>query len=115
MNLFHFRITCGYDPGALFEGHFVFTGRVNVNQPTRTSDGPLEDLEHWDEFLQQRYPENESQANIATSKDKSEFRDYRKEARPSVKEFYRLNHTQQTYDFVQQKRDQYLPLSTNAG
>src|SRR5256885_5958623 len=70
--------------------------------------GPLEDLDHWEEFLQQRYPESE--AKIETAKSKSEFRDYRKEARPSVKEFYRLNHTHQTFDFVQQKKKQYLSL-----
>ena len=35
------------------------------------AQGPLEDLEHWEEFLQQRYPENE--ANIPTSKAKTEF------------------------------------------
>src|SRR5256714_15050849 len=68
------------------------------------SNEPLEDLDHWEEFLQQRYPgalnEGEKKA--------SEFRDYRKEARPSVKEFYRLNHANQTFDFVQQKKRQYL-------
>jgi len=71
-------------------------------------EGPLEDLEHWEEFLQQVYPED--QTSFETSKPKSEFRDYRKEARPSVKEFYRLNHTHQTFDFVQQKKKQYLSL-----
>jgi inositol oxygenase len=74
-----------------------------ANRPTsRRSEGPLEDLEHWDEFLEGVYPPPE---------DKSAFRDYRKEARPSVKEFYRLNHTNQTWDFVQQKRQQYLGLN----
>ena len=66
---------------------------------------PLEDLDHWEEFLQTRYPEAEVVAAAAApangkgaaAKDKSQFRDYRKEARPSVKEFYRLNHTHQTY------------------
>jgi len=67
---------------------------------------PLDDLEHWDEFLQGIYPE----PGFEVQKDKREFRDYRKEARPSVKEFYRLNHTHQTYDFVQQKKQQYLSL-----
>jgi inositol oxygenase len=67
---------------------------------------PLEDLEHWDEFLQGLYPE----PGFETGKDKSAFRDYRKEARPSVREFYRLNHAHQTYEFVQQKKNQYLAL-----
>lgn len=69
-------------------------------------NNPLADLEHWDEFLQGLYPE----PGFEVLKDKREFRDYRKEARPSVKEFYRQNHMHQTYDFVQQKRKQYLSL-----
>jgi inositol oxygenase len=72
---------------------------------------PLDDLEHWEEFLQQRYPEGSQHDGFKPDKDKSAFRDYRKEARPSVKEFYRLNHQNQTYDFVQQKRKQYLGLN----
>jgi len=76
------------------------------------SQGPLEDLEHWDEFLQQRYPDPaqqpEYETKFQTQKAKIEFRDYRKEARPGVKEFYRLNHANQTVDFVQQKKRQYL-------
>ena len=39
------------------------------------------------------------------------FRDYRAEARPSVKEFYRLNHAQQTLDFVLAKKREFLPLT----
>ena len=38
------------------------------------------------------------------------FRDYRAEARPSVKEFYRLNHMHQTLDFVKSKHREFLPL-----
>jgi inositol oxygenase len=73
---------------------------------------PLEDLDHWEDFLKARYPESESPAapGFQPKREKAEFRDYRKEARPSVKEFYRQNHTHQTYDFVQQKRKQYLGL-----
>lgn len=67
---------------------------------------PLEDLEHWEEFLKDRYPDPE----LAGDKPKEAFRDYRAEARPSVKEFYRLNHTYQTFDFVQEKKRQYLSL-----
>ena len=36
------------------------------------------------------------------------FRDYDAEARASVKEFYRLNHTHQTHDFVKAKKADYL-------
>ena len=80
------------------------------NARSKKSDGPLEDLEHWDEFLEGVYPPPADQG-FKVDKDKSAFRDYRKEARPSVKEFYRLNHTSQTYEFVQQKRKQYLGLN----
>src|SRR6478672_792866 len=70
---------------------------------------PLEDLEHWEEFLKNRYPEP-AEGDDSPEKSKEEFRDYRAEARPSVKEFYRLNHTYQTFDFVQGKKRQYLSL-----
>jgi len=63
---------------------------------------PLDRLDDWDDFVQERY---------APAKPKEQFRDYRAEARPSVKEFYRLNHQYQTYDFVRTKKAEYLPLA----
>ena len=39
-----------------------------------------------------------------------QFRDYDAEARPTVKELYRLNHAQQTVAFVRAKRAEYVPL-----
>ena len=77
--------------------------------PVTDPDRPLQDLDHWEEFLKARYPEPSGGGRPA--RDESTFRDYRKEARPSVKEFYRLNHAHQTFDFVQQKRRQYLGLT----
>jgi inositol oxygenase len=65
---------------------------------------PLDHLDDWEESLHARYPAE------ASGKAKDEFRDYRAEARPSVKEFYRLNHRHQTLDFVQAKKREYLPL-----
>ncbi len=49
---------------------------------------------------------------VATDPNKQadDFRNYDAEARPSVKEFYRLNHSLQTVDFVTSKRAQFLPL-----
>ena len=41
------------------------------------------------------------------AKSKEEFRNYDDPARDTVREFYRLNHTYQTYDFVQEKRADY--------
>jgi len=65
---------------------------------------PMEHVDDWEESLKARYPAEDS------GKAKEAFRDYRAEARPSVKEFYRLNHRYQTLDFVQQKKREYLPL-----
>ncbi len=65
---------------------------------------PLTHLDDWEESLQSRYPA------AGSGKAKEQFRDYRAEARPSVKEFYRLNHRHQTLDFVRRKKQQYLPL-----
>src|SRR5579884_2074061 len=84
---------------------------------------PLEDLDHWEEFLKDRYPEPAGEpepefvgaavgGEAAPQKKKTaQFRDYRAEARPSVKEFYRLNHQNQTLDFVLAKKRQYLGLN----
>jgi inositol oxygenase len=43
-------------------------------------------------------------------KARDRFRDFAAEARSSVKEFYRLNHTRQTFEFVRAKEAEYLPL-----
>jgi len=78
---------------------------------TDQPQGPLGSLEEWDEFLKARYPEPGRGAKplVANDPDKKreEFRDYRAEARASVKEFYRLNHTRQTREFVLEKKRQY--------
>jgi inositol oxygenase len=67
-----------------------------------TSDAaPLADLDEWEDDLLRRYPEENDDAR--------KFRDYDAEARPSVREFYRLNHRNQTMEFVQAKRAEYLP------
>ena len=73
------------------------------------SKQPLDRLDEWDDFVQKRYISGPGNSG-PTSGDKV-FRDYRAEARPSVKEFYRLNHRFQTYDFVQSKMAEYLPLN----
>lgn len=71
---------------------------------------PLSSLDEWEDDLLRRYPESENSvsATLQPTKEKEKFRDYAAEARPSVREFYRLNHLNQTYDFVQAKRAQYL-------
>lgn len=74
---------------------------------------PLNDLHEWEDDLLRRYPDPETPSGEPTSEAKrpEEFRNYDAEARPSVREFYRLNHRYQTYAFVQQKRQQYLTLN----
>src|SRR3989475_12416457 len=78
--------------------------------------GPLRSLDEWDDFVKSRYPEAApgeapgQKPRVATDPDKKPeaFRDYRAEARASVKEVYRLNHTHQTREFVLQKKTEYL-------
>src|SRR5206468_1523556 len=81
------------------------------------STAPLTSLEEWDDFVKTRYPEPSASTDKTPSvgtdpdKKKEEFRNYEAEARPSVREFYRLNHRNQTYDFVQGKRKEFLTLN----
>ncbi|OYP37737.1 inositol oxygenase family protein [Rhodopirellula sp. MGV] len=67
------------------------------------TEGPLETLDDWEDDLAARYP--------AGGKATEEFRDYSEQTRPGVREFYRQNHRFQTYDFVTQKRKEFLGLN----
>lgn len=58
--------------------------------------------EEWENFLKTKY-EHSNDKNL------DQFRDYRKEARPSVKEFYRINHENQTYETVLNYKAKYGP------
>jgi inositol oxygenase len=80
-----------------------------VDRPARDDSGPLNSLEQWEQDLLRRYPDPASLAPQAT-KTEEQFRDYRAETRPEVKEFYRLNHAHQTVDFVRAKRAEFLKL-----
>lgn len=73
-----------------------------INQPIIN---PLSSLDEWEDDLLERYPDPES---IAENKAAEEFRNYETPARDSVKEFYKLNHTYQTYKFVEEKKKDYL-------
>ncbi len=68
------------------------------------SDQPLRSLDEWDDFLVARYPQ-------PGQKPKDDFRHYDNPGRDTVREFYRLNHRHQTFDFVQQKKQTYLGLN----
>ncbi len=64
---------------------------------------PLHSIEEWEDDVLKRYPEPNKPA-----KAKEEFRNYQDTKRETVKEFYRLNHMYQSYDFVQEKRKEFL-------
>ncbi len=66
--------------------------------PLPPSAGPLADLDDWESA-------HESPA------EKTTFRDYRENVRAGVAEFYRLNHTFQTLDFVLAKKREYTARS----
>jgi len=56
----------------------------------------------WEEFVEQRvYP-------APGQKARDDYRNYDAPARDTVREFYRQNHRFQTYDFVHQKRQEFL-------
>ena len=65
---------------------------------------PLDSLEDWEDFVAARY----SQGNTTPSTDHPTYRNYDQPARDTVRDFYRLNHTHQTYDFVQSKEQDFL-------
>ena len=67
--------------------------------------GPLQNLEQWDDFMEQRYKPGKQQ---------DEYRQYDDSTPAGVREFYRLNHAQQTVDFVRQKKQQYLAKQRGA-
>ncbi len=67
----------------------------------RIVEGPLENLEQWDDFVKGRYNPDKKQ---------EEFRQYDDSTPPVVKEFYRQNHQQQTREFAVSKRREYEGL-----
>ena len=76
-----------------------------MNNITQAEANPLPTLDTWEEDVLLRYPDPDA---IATSKATEEYRNYDSPVRDTVREFYRLNHTYQTYDFVQEKRSNFL-------
>jgi inositol oxygenase len=75
------------------------------NTFTSLEMNPLKSLDEWEEAVIERYPEPGVKA---VEKTKEDYRNYDEPARDTVKEFYRLNHTYQTLDFVNQKRADFL-------
>jgi inositol oxygenase len=74
---------------------------MSTSVPSIPGNGPLGDLDEWDEFLEGRYQEGKS---------KEEFRVYDAKVAPGVAEFYRLNHEHQTLDYVLEKERTYFSL-----
>jgi inositol oxygenase len=72
---------------------------------SNASAQPLKSLDEWEDDLLLRYPDPKS---VTKEKEVEDYRNYDDPARDTVKEFYRLNHQYQTYDFVIEKRDEYL-------
>lgn len=68
---------------------------------------PLKSLEDWEDFVVSRYPEE----SVKSAKERENYRNYDNPARDTVREFYRLNHTYQTFDFVKAKEKEFLPLN----
>ena len=88
--------------------------KTSESQPK--SHAPLQSLEEWEDFLKERYPEPVAKSDKpfqATDPDKKteEFRNYEADARPTVREFYRQNHLNQTFEFAQAKRKEFLTLN----
>jgi inositol oxygenase len=69
----------------------------------RESENPLRRLEDWEDFVEVRYP-------APGEKPREDYRNYDNPARDTVRDFYRLNHRHQTYDFVRAKKQEFLRL-----
>jgi inositol oxygenase len=65
----------------------------------------LKSLDEWEDDLLLRYPDPKSAAG---KKETEGYRNYEDPARDTVREFYRLNHRYQTYEFVLEKREEFL-------
>ncbi len=71
------------------------------------SENPMNNVDDWENDLLVRYPDP-----AETKKEKEEFRNYIDSERlDTVREFYRLNHTYQTYDFVCYKEEEFLKFN----
>jgi inositol oxygenase len=76
-----------------------------MQRSTNETTSPLNALHAWEEFVEEQvYPEPGVKA-------KDDYRNYDNPGRDTVREFYRQNHHSQTYDFVRQKRNDFLGLN----
>jgi inositol oxygenase len=77
----------------------------DMNNLSGGSSTPLSNLDEWENDVLRRYPDPSS---INEDKKAEDFRDYQKTEKDGVREFYRLNHKYQTYEYVTQKKADYL-------
>ena len=89
---------------------------------------PLPHVDDWEKSLLERYPAPNQQSSEtspgtglpsvensvksvleASSRPREQFRNYQAPPRDTVREFYRLNHRNQTLEFVLRKKAEYLP------
>ena len=77
-------------------------------QASKDDHAPLASLDDWEDFVVARYPV-EGHAGRSV-KDRDAYRNYDTPARDTVREFYRLNHQHQTFDFVLAKKREFLKL-----
>jgi inositol oxygenase len=77
----------------------------SLTKPALHEISPLSSLDVWEEDVLERYPDPSS---IASAKSTEEYRNYDSPERDTVREFYRLNHIYQHYDFVVEKKANYL-------
>lgn len=70
---------------------------------SQPSPNPLRNLDEWDDFVAARYA-------ATSAKSPDEYRNYDQPGRETVREFYKLNHRYQTYDFVLRKKQEFLSL-----
>ena len=81
----------------------------NQQQKFETKENnPLGSLDEWEDDVLERYPDPDEEM---AAKSKEAFRNYESPVRDTVKEFYRLNHTHQTYNFVKEKKKNYFQFN----
>lgn len=80
--------------------------RMRENRYAADGGSPLQGITEWENDVIRRYPDPGK-----THKAKEEYRNHVEPPRSTVREFYRINHTLQTYEFVQQKKQEFLQLN----
>lgn len=80
---------------------------MKIKPESPVSSDAIREMELWEDAVLKRYPE----PDVPAVKEKEAFRNYDAPTRDTVREFYRLNHTHQTLDFVLAKKKEYLSLA----